>query len=218
MDFPTLLWKDLRREIRGKHALAAGLVLVLLFLVLDLFVFPDLRGQVRAATLVLWTPVLYGAVALAGRGLATETDRGTLEWLRSAPVPLLWHGLSRTLTDGLVALLLTGLTLGGAALLFAIPLSWGLALVFLLAVPGLAVVGTLTAGLAAQAQSRDLLLPILAVPVLAPLLLAGVGATLTLLSGGTLADARAPLLLLAGYDLIALGAAWLLWPVVLEGD
>lgn len=217
MSFAALLGKDLRRELRGKEALQAGLVLVLTFLLLDLFTFQDLSAEPRAAALVLWTPLLYGTVAAGGRALAAEADRGTLELLRSAPVPWLWHGLSRTIASALLAGILLAVTLGAADLLFAVPVTGGLVITLAVAAVGLAIVGSLAGALAAPARARETLLPVLAVPLLVPLLQAGLSATLDLLAGVPLADLRTPLLLMAGYDLILLGAAWLLWPVVLEG-
>lgn len=218
MSLQALLWKDLRRELRGKEGLAAGLVLVVLFLLLDLWAFTDLSGEPRTAAIVLWVPVVFAGAAVAGRGMATEVDRGTMEWLRSLPVGRGLHGLSRTLIDGALTATIAALTLGLAALLWGIPLTGALWLLLGLGVIGLATIGSLAGGIAAHASAREVLLPILIVPVLAPLLQAGVQGTITILAGGGLTDVTAPLLILAGYDLVAIGVAWLLWPIVLEGD
>jgi heme exporter protein B len=214
----ALLWKDLRREARGKEALQAGLVLLGLFLVLDLFAFPTLQGSPRAAAAALWTPLLYGGAALTGRGFAAEADRGTLDLLRSAPVPLLLHGLSRAMVHTFLTAGLALLGLSGVWLLFGIAAPWTLVVVLLLAAVGVAVAGTATSALAAQARSREVLLPILLIPILAPLLQAGLRATIAGLDGAALADLRLPLLLMAGYDLVAIGAAVLVLPIALEGD
>jgi hypothetical protein len=48
--------------------------------------------------------------------------------------------------------------------------------------------------------------------------MAGIDATSTALAGGTGSSLSTPLLLMAGYDLLAAGVAWFLWPVVLEAD
>lgn len=218
MSWTALLWKDVRREARGKEALQAGLVLLGLFLVLDLFAFPTLQGAPRAAAAALWTPLLYGGAALTGRGFAAEQDRGTLDLLRSAPVPLLWHGLSRAALHALLTAGLAMLSLGGVWLLFGIAAPPAVAVVLLLASVGIAVAGTATSALAAQTRSRDILLPILLVPVLAPLLQAGLRATIAGLGGAALADLHLPLLLMAGYDLVAIGAAVVVLPFALEGD
>lgn len=218
MSFSALLWKDARREARGKESLQTALVLAALFLLVDLFAFSSLADEPRMAAAVLWVPLVFAAAALVSRGFAGEADKGTLALLRSAPVPLAWHGWSRTLLHlGLVGLL-AAFTLGLAAALFAFPLSIVLVSVIGIAVVGIAVAGTLASALAAQARMRDALLPVLLVPVLAPLLQAGVEATRLALEGADFASARPALLLMVAYDLVALGVAWLLWPVVLDGE
>ncbi len=208
--------KDLLREARGKEALLAGLLLVALAFLAALFAHPAADDGATAA--LLWTPLLFATVALLGRGFASEVDRGTIALLRAAPVPLAWHGWSRTLVHLLVAALVAAASLTVAGGLFAFQASPQLAATLALAVVGLAVVGTLASAISAQARTREVLLPVLLVPVAAPLLQAGVRATVDALAGGTWADLQAPLLLMAGYDIAAAGVAWLLWPIVLEGD
>lgn len=214
----ALLWKDARRELRQLEGLAAGLVLVLLFLFVDLLAFPSLADQPAVAAVVLWTPILFGATAVVARGFASEADLGTLDLARSLPLPLALHGWSRTLLHLALLALLAALTAGVAAALFGLRVPSPLVAILALAVAGLAIVGTLASAIAAQARGRGLLLPILTVPVLAPLLMAGIDATATALAGGTGSGLSTPILLMAGYDLLAAGVAWFLWPVVLEAD
>jgi heme exporter protein B len=218
VSFAALLWKDARREVRGKESVQAALVLVALFLLVDLFAFSSLAEEPRMAAAVLWIPLVFAAAALVSRGFAGEADRGTLVLLRSAPVPLAWHGWSRTVIHLALVGLIAIATLGLASALFAFPVSTVLATTVALAVPGIVVAGTLASALAAQARMRDALLPILLVPVLAPLLQAGIEATRLGLQGASFADARPALLLMLAYDLVAIGVAWLLWPVVLDGE
>jgi heme exporter protein B len=218
MSFAALVWKDTRREARGKESVQAALVLAALFFLLDVFALRALDGEPRTAAVVLWTPLVFGAAALVAQGFASEADRGTLALLRSAPVPLAWHGWSRTLVHAGLVALLAAVALALGAGLFALPVSVALVVALAAAVPGIAVVGTLASALAAQARMRDALLPVLLVPVMAPLLQAGVEATRLALGGASFADCRPALLLMAGYDLVALGVAWLLWPVVLEAE
>ena len=214
--FLALVGKDLRREARSKEALLAGLVLVALAFLATLFAAPD--ADDRAAAALLWTPLLFATVALIGRGFASEVDKGTLQLMRSAPVPLAWHGWSRTLVHLLVAGIVAAASLTVTAALFAFEAHATLVTTLALAAIGLAVVGTLASAISAQARTREVLLPVLLVPVAAPLLQAGVRATVDALAGGGWSDLQVPLLLMAGYDLVAAGVAWLLWPLVLEGD
>lgn len=216
MSLVALVGKDLRRELRSREALLAGLLLVALAFLAALFADPAHDGGTLAA--LLWTPLLFATVALVGRGFASEFDRGTIQLLRAAPVPLAWHGWSRTLVHLLVTSLVAGTAVAVAAALFAFKVGLPLVAVLGLAAIGLAVVGTLASAISAQARTREVLLPVLLVPVAAPLLQAGVRATVDALAGGGWDALQVPLLLMAGYDIAAAGVAWLLWPFVLEGD
>jgi heme exporter protein B len=218
LSFAALLWKDVRREARGKESVQAALVLAALFLLVDLFAFSSLTDEPRMAAAVLWVPLVFAAAALVARGFAHEADKGTLALLRSAPVPVAWHGWSRTLVNVALVSLIALVTLALAAALFAFDVSAVLAAVVALAVLGIAIAGTLASALAAQARMRDALLPVLLVPVLAPLLHAGIEATRRALQDATFGEARPALLLMVAYDLVAAGVAWLLWPVILDGE
>lgn len=215
MSLRWLLWKDARTELRGKEGLQAGLVLVALFALLFLFLFEDLAADARAGAAVLWAPLLFAAAAASGRGLAAEGDRGTLELLRGAPVALGLHGVSRTLVNLVLAQAVAGAALLLGWGLFLLPVSASLVLVLAASAAGLAVVGTVAGALAAPARAREALLPILLVPAAAPLVQAGVAATLAALAGESV---RTPLLLVLGYDVAAAGVAWLLWPVLMEAE
>ncbi len=209
-----MLWKDVRRELRGKESLQAGAVLVGLLFLLYLFALTDLQTP-RLAAIAIWTPILYGTAALSGRGMATEVQRGTLDLLRSAPVPTAWHGWSRTLVNLVLTAILAAFTLLLGAVGFLLPLSPALWLVVALAAIGLSVAGSLAGALAAQARASEVLMPILLVPVAAPLVQAGVVATFAALAGEI---DRPAVLLMAGYDIIIFGVAWLLWPFALDTD
>lgn len=211
MSFAALVRKDIVRELRSREAIAAGIVLVLTFWLLALF-----AGVLEGAALVIaiWAPLVYGAIALCGRGFAGEQDRGTLDLLRAAPVPLAWHGWSRTLLHVLLLSILAGVVVVGAWVGFGAAPTFDLLVILALVVPGLALTATLASAVAAQARMREILLPVLAVPALAPLLQAGVKGTMAALAG----DPTSAPWLLAGYDLVVLAVASLLWPFLLEGE
>jgi len=218
LSFRHALWKDARREMRGKEGVQAGLVLVGLFFVVFLFAHGDLSREPAAAAVVLWVPIVFAAAAVAGRGFAAEADRGTLDLLRSAPAPLVVHGVSRTLIDLAIGAIVMAGTVVLARFLFNVPVSVPLLVLLLVALVGIIVVGSIAGALASQARARELLLPILMVPLLAPLLLGGVRATLVLLDDRGSQSWGPAVMVLVGYDLVMAGLAWLLWPIVLEGD
>ncbi|MBI4392926.1 MAG: heme exporter protein CcmB [Euryarchaeota archaeon] len=217
MSLRALLWKDAMRETRGREGAEAAIVLVALFFLVEMLAAPPVADEATAVA-ALWIPLIFVTGALVGKGFASEADRGTLELLRSAPVPAAMHGLSRTLVDlALVALVGTA-ALAFSVLAFGSPATVGLVGIVLLAVIGLTVVGSFASGVAAQARSRELLLPVLMVPVLVPLIEAGIGGSLLAIRGASATDLSSVFLVIAGYDLVMGGLAWILWPHVLEAD
>lgn len=216
MKFSTLLAKDFRRELRSKHTIQAGAVLVALFFVVGLFAYNNLATSPRAAAALIWTPIVYATAAMVGRAFGNETDLKTMQWLQSMPFPTAWIGWSRTIVDGLVAGGLVSISLLLAKLMFEVPLSWPLFALALLATIGLATIGSLSAAIATQAAAREILLPLLMIPVSAPLLMAGVKGTMQVLVDPTWASAQTSIMLIAAFDLIALGMATFLWTPLLE--
>jgi heme exporter protein B len=92
-----------------------------------------------------------------------------------------------------------------------------LLLVLALGTVGLAAVGTLFAAMTAQVRARELLFPVLLLPVQVPVLLATVSATQALLLGQPLADVAHWLKLLAGADVVYVTIGLLTFEFVLEG-
>jgi heme exporter protein B len=107
------------------------------------------------------------------------------------------------------ALLLLGPPLG--------PALGGLVAVLALADVGLALIGTLIAALAVQTRARDLLGPLLALPLLVPIVIAGARATSPLLSAGHAGALGGRwLALLALYDLVFGLIAYAVFDFLLE--
>lgn len=209
------LAKDFLREWRGREAIQAGLLLGLLFLVLDLFVFTHLNDAPQAAVLVIWTPVLYAGIVAASRGIQQDEQLGSLDRLRLAGVDVRVHAASRMMVDASLNLGLAWLFYILAHLLFAVPLHTEFFVILGLASLGVAVVAGLAGAVAVQTRGRDFLLPILAIPALAPILQLGTDASLDVLRGFAL---ERQTWMLAGYDAVLLGLAWLLWPILMESD
>ena len=103
------------------------------------------------------------------------------------------------------------------AVLFDVPLlTRGVAIVTALGSIGYATVGTLLAALAAKTRAREVMLPVLLLPLAIPLLLAAVRATEALIAGATLSSAGGWLGLLAAYDLTIVAISMLAFGYVVE--
>ena len=217
----AVVWKDVIVERRSKETINA----VLFFSVLLLFVFEFTLGADRerlASVLpgLLWLGVLLAGLLGLGRGFVLERENECWEALLLTPGDkgavyvgkLVGNLLLMAVVETVVVTLFTlfmNVDLGRA-----MP---GLLLVLALGTLGIAAVGTLFGAMTAHVRARELLFPVLLLPVLVPVLLATVKATEALLLGEPLGSVGHWLKLLAAADVIYLVVGLLTFDAVLEG-
>jgi heme exporter protein B len=210
--------KDLRAELRAKESLSV----MIAFSVLAVLVFGlafDLR--VPEATMVvpgvLWVVILFSGVLGLNRSFGAEVDRGTLAALLLAPVDRSAMYFGKFLAHLCFMLLNAAIILPFSLLIFDINLMqpWIL-LGVLLGTVGYTAVGTLFAALAANSRARESLLPILLLPVMVPIFLAGVGLTAAVLDGRGLEDFQRWLWVMVVYDLLFITVSYLVFDLIWE--
>ncbi len=176
-DVGTLARKDLLLELRARDTLPAMLLFVFSTLVVFHFVLPGDSSKL-AATGVLWVALLFTALLGLSRSFAAEREQGVIDGLVLAPSDrsAIWLGkaLSILVFLGLAELL----ALPAFALFFA-DVDGSLVAGVALADLGIAAVGTLLAAVAAASRARELLLPLLFLPLAIPIVIGGVGASVS---------------------------------------
>jgi len=209
----TLARKDLLLEWRGRETAVMITTLALLLILLLGFALDSAPARAPA---ILWVALGVAAMVGVARPTQAELEAGALETLLLYPGSRedLYWGKCAALTIMLCALL--GLLVPLLGILFNINLWHQLPALFgvgLLGVIGLASVGTLLASLALQVRGRELLLPLLLLPIALPVVLASLRLTEIALSGGP----WMPWLgVLATFDLLFLLVAPILFSVVME--
>jgi heme exporter protein B len=180
---------------------------------------PDAQRLADAAPGLLWLALVFAGVLAVNRLHLLETDDGALEQLALYPITrrAIYAGKA---VGGFVVMLVLGLiVLGAVGILFAVDVAGALlplvATVVLGAV-GIAAVGTFYAGVTVRLRAREVMLPLLMLPVLAPLLLGAVKATAAALSGDPFGELGAWLQLLVAYDVIMLVAGAATYGYLLE--
>jgi len=205
--------KDALAELRGKHATTSTLFFAALVLLLFGFALgPDSRRLTEAAPGLLWLAIVFAGLLAVGRLHLVETDDGALEHLALYPVDRRAIYAGKVLSGLAAMLVLGGVLLPVVAILYGIDLAaaWlPLVVTLLLGAIGFAAVGTFYAGVTVRMRAREVMLPLLMLPVIAPLLLAAVKASAAALGGDPFGELTAWLQLLAGYDIVMLitGAA-----------
>lgn len=203
----ALIRKDLRAELRSFEAVPAMLMFVVSAFVLFHFGLDrdSLGGDLASG--VLWVTLLLTAVLGMNRLFVTEREQGGFDAFLLAPVDRTAMFVAKALLlfgflvlVEVVALAAFAVLILGPGLGQALP---ELPLVLLLADAGLAVIGTLVGALAVQTRARDLLVPLLALPLTLPVLIAGANATAPLLlRSGAEPLAERWLVILSLYDVV----------------
>jgi heme exporter protein B len=202
-----LVGKDLRVEARGRDTLPPMLVFCVAVALLLAFTLPDAADLTEPVTLpggaasladvvagFLWVTILFAGLIGFSRTFEIERDEGALDALLLVPLDRSGLFAAKALANLTYLVIAEIVLLPVFALFFSIDLGtrWlVLALVVLLVDVGFAAIGTLFASVAAHTRSRELVLPVLALPALVPVFIAGVELSSDLFAGGGLEEVAA---------------------------
>jgi heme exporter protein B len=211
--------KDLRIELRGRHA--AGIALPFagtLLLSFGLALGPGRALLEAAAPGLLWLALLFASTILARQAYQAEVEDDALEGLVLAPVDKAAVFAGKATAMAVELLILEASMLLLVAVLFGLPLGRGVAVIasaLALGTVGLAAIGSLFGVLAVLPRAREAALPLLVMPLVTPVLVAGVKAT-ELAVAGRGGDAGSWLGLLVAFDLVFLAAGTLVFEHLVE--
>jgi heme exporter protein B len=218
--FEAILAKDLRVELRTLQSVPAMVLFAVTTFVL--FRFGLNRGELRGslAAGVLLATVLFAAILAINRLFVAERDEGGFDAIRLAPVDGTALLAAKATALVVYLLVLEAIALPVFAVFFLD--SWAglapLAGILLLADLGLSSTGVLVSAIAANSRARDLLVPLVLLPLLVPVMIAAAGAAEPLLAaGGPSSDGIAKwLAILALYDVVFLLVGYAVYDFLLE--
>jgi heme exporter protein B len=198
-DVGALARKDLLLELRARDTLPSMLLFVVSTLVVFHFVLPADASPLASKGL-LWIALLFTALLGLSRAFAAEREGGVIDGLVLAPSDrsAIWLGKAVATFAFLVLAELVAVPAFG---LFFSGVGGGTIAGIALADVGIATVGTLLAGIASSSRARELLLPLLFLPLAIPIVVGGVGASVAGSPGKYLG-------FLALYDAIFALLAW----------
>lgn len=214
----AIIWKDLATELRSRELLSAMLVFALLVILIFNFAL-ELDAQARATVTagVLWVTFAFAGTIGLNRSMAMEKDRGCLDGLLLAPVDRSAIYFGKAIGNLIFMLIVEAIILPAYSVLYSVNLfKPGLLVVILLGSTGYVAVGTLLSSMAVQTRTRDVLLPILLFPLVIPVMIAAVKASMGYLQGADILDIRPWLNLLLVYDVIFIAAAFMVFDYVVE--
>ena len=182
----AILTKDLRVELRAWRSLApmalfSATVFVIFRFALDR---QQLEGGVAAGVLV--TTLLFASLLAINRIFISEREEGGFDLIRLSPCDPSSMFLAKTAALAIYLILLEIIAAPLFALFFldSAAVLLPLAPVLALTAFGVATIGSLISGIATMSTARDLLAPLLLLPLSIPLVIAAAGAAAPVLSAG----------------------------------
>jgi len=197
-DVAALARKDLLLELRAKETLPAMLLFVLAALTIFHFALPRGAGHVAALGL-LWVALVFTALLGLTRAFVPEREQGLMDALVLAPCDRSAIWLAKSLAVLAFLAVAEVVALPAFAAFFS-GIDGRTVVAVALADAGICAVGTLTGAMAVAGRARELILPLLFLPLAIPVVVGGVGASAG--AGGRY------LAFLALYDAIFALLAW----------
>ena len=174
-DVATLARKDLRLELRVRSVVPSMLLFVVTTLVVFHFTLPAGSSDLAAKGL-LWVAIIFTALLGLTRAFVAEREQRLLDGLLLAPCDRSAIWLAKTVSM-LGFLVLAELVALPAFALFFSGIDGATVAGVALADVGICAVGTVLAAMAVAGRARELLLPLLFLPLAIPIIIGGVGAS-----------------------------------------
>jgi heme exporter protein B len=209
----AVIWKDIVLEARSRETLASLLVFGLVVLVVFNFALDVTPANVlELAPGLLWIAIVLSAVTGVGRTFMIERENGCMTGLLLAPIDRSAVFLAKLTVNLLLLFTFEIALLPCFVVIYSVPVSGNLGTLCAVVVAGtvgLAAAGTLFATAALGSRARELMLPLIVLPLQIPLLIAAVQATELALSGASLASLGSWGTILVAFDVLFVTMGWL---------
>ncbi len=214
----AIVWKDLRTELRSKETISAMLVFALLSIMLFSFALElDKTGREASAAGVLWVTLVFAGTLGLGRSLGREKDQGCLDGLLLTPTDRSALYFGKLIGNFIFMMIIAIVLLPILTILYDVSFFKPMvAVVLFLGIFGYAGVGTLISSMSVYTRGREVMLPILLLPIALSVLIPAVRATRGLLELVPFNELAGWFNLLIAVNVIYLTLAYMLFDFIVE--
>jgi heme exporter protein B len=214
----VITWKDTLSEMRTREVVFSVLVFTLLVIVIFNFAFGASQEMiVMVAPGILWVTFAFAGVLSLNRSFIQEKEKGCLEGLMVCPISRETIYMGKMLGSLLFMLVVEVIAFPIFAFLFNLEVfSLQLVVITVLTTVGFVAVGTIFSALAVNTKAREMVLPILFLPVVVPLIICAVNASGLALSGESWSELASWLQIIVAFDAIFLVVAFFTFAFVIE--
>ena len=215
----AIIFKDLVIEMRNKESISSMLMFGILVLVIFNFAFePSSVERALIAPGTLWVAFSFAAILGLNRSLAMEIDNDCLQGLLLAPLSRGDLYLGKVAGNFIFILLAEVIVLPVFVILNNLRFNLQfleIAGITCLGTLGIAAIGTILSTISANTRMKEVMLPVLQIPLTIPVVMSSVEATSMVLTGET-KQISSWLYILAGFSIVYLTLSYLVFDFVLE--
>ena len=215
-----VVWKDLISELRSRETLSSMLFFALIVILVFSFSFSMDQDAARELIAgIIWVAFAFTGIIGLGKSFSAELQNDCLEYLQGSPASKGAIYLGKMLSNLLFMLVVEVLLFPLFIVFFNLDVVEEiglLLLIFFLATLGLSAVGTLFSALTVQIRAREVMLPVLLLPLAVPVMIAAVEATRGALNADPFSLYSQWLELLAIFNVIFTVASFWLFELILD--
>lgn len=214
----AITWKDALSEMRTREIVFSVLVFALLVIIIFNFAFGASQEMVTlVAPGILWVTFAFAGVLSLNRSFILEKEEGCLGGLMACPISREVIYMGKMLSSLLFMLIIEAVALPVFAFLFNLPVfSLQLVVITILATIGFVAIGTLFSALAVNTRAREMVLPILFLPLVVPVIICAVEASGLALSGEPWGSLSSWLQIIGAFDVIFIVVSFWVFTFVIE--
>ena len=214
----TMVWKDLVLELKSKDVIISIVSFALLALVIFNFAF---GSSSQLASLIapgaIWVSITFAGVIGLNRLFVIEHDQGSIVGLLLTPVSRDSIYFGKMLSMFVFLTISEIILLPIYAILFNTSITHPIfLLIVVLGTIGFASLGTLFSAMAVNTRSREIMLPVMFLPIVMPILIGSVVASANILDGGGWSDAARGIHIIIVFDVLSLVVSPLLFEHIMQ--
>lgn len=214
----AITWKDMLSELRTRETIPSVVVFAILVIVIFNFAFdPNQETLGLVAAGILWVTFTFAGVLSLNRAFIVEKEDGRIEGLMICPVGREAIYIGKMLGSLLFMLFIEAIALPVFALFFNLAVfSPQLITIVVLTTVGFVALGTLFSALAVNTRAREMVLPIIFLPVVVPIIISAVEASRLALAGAAWNKLGSWLGIIVAFDIIFVILALWVFSFVVE--
>jgi len=212
--------KDILLELKSKEVINSMLIFSLLTVIVFSFIFePGAEYKIDLVGGILWMAIVFAGILGLNKSMMSEINGGNLNALLLAPVDKSAIFFGKVLSNFVFLVFMEIITVPVFTIFYNINIFQHTLLpipVLILGTYGFSVLGTLFSIISVKSRTREVMLPILLLPLMIPIILAAIQSINIFIKGDAISDADRWIRLIAAFDLIFTFVVYAIFDYIVE--